>query len=100
MRILECISLQKGAYIKKFGEVLEQEERKIEEKKSEITKATADECDIREIDPKNSQFENLSLIFTIFKNLFYIADQNILELLLSDELYLITFGALECTIHY
>lgn len=98
IKILDYISLNKGAYIKKLGEVLDQEEKKIEEKKSEITKTTADDIDIREIDPKNSQFENLSLIFTIFKNIFFIADQNILELLLSDDLYLITFGALECKI--
>lgn len=36
------------------------------------------------------------MIFTIFKNLFFIADQNLLELLMNDELYLITFGSLEC----
>lgn len=97
MKILDCVYANKGEYIKKLGEVLEQEEKKIEEKKSEITKVTSgEENDVREIDPKNSQFENLSLIFTIFKNLFFIADQNVLELLLSDEIYLITFGALEC----
>jgi hypothetical protein len=69
----------------------------LEEKKSEITKASGEDVDIRVgIDPKNSQFENLSLIFSIFKNIFFIADQNTLELLLSDDIYLITFGALEC----
>ena len=97
VKILDFITQNKGMYIKKLGEVLEGEEKKLEEKKSEITKASGEVEDIRVgIDPKNSQFENLSLIFSIFKNIFFIADQNTLELLLSDEIYLITFGALEC----
>ena len=96
IRILDHLMSGKGIYIKKLGEVLEQEEKKLEEKKSEITKAEEVDLDIKELEPKNSQFENLSLIFTIFKNIFYIVDQNALELLLSDDLYLITFGALEC----
>ena len=101
IKIIDYISMNKGQYVKKLGEVLEGEEKKLEEKKSEITtkvSSIGDEIDIRGIDPKNSQFENLSLIFSIFKNIFYIADQNTLELLLNDELYLITFGALECKI--
>lgn len=78
--------------------MLETEEKKLEEKKSEITKKTSD-TDDRDSDTKNiSQFEHLSLIFTIFKNILYIADQSLIELLVSDELYSITFGALECKI--
>lgn len=97
VKILDYITQSKGIYIKKLGEVLEGEEKKLEEKKSEITKASGEDVDIRVgIDPKNSEFENLSLIFSIFKNIFYIADQNTLELLLCDDIYLITFGALEC----
>jgi hypothetical protein len=89
----------KGQYIKKLGEILEQEEKKLDEKKSENTKKTND-TDLKEIekevDYKNSQYENLSIVFNIFKNLFFNADQNLIELFLSDDLYLITFGALEC----
>ena len=95
-RLLEKLNLENGLYIKKLGDLLENEERKLEEKKSVITKKTQ-ETDNKENEPKNiSQFEHLSLIFTIFKNILYLADQNLLELLVSDELYMITFGALEC----
>lgn len=79
---------------------MENEERKLEERKSEITKETKetkDSTENKDGETKNiSQFEHLSLIFTIFKNILYLADQNLLELLVSDDLYLITFGALEC----
>lgn len=39
--------------------------------------------------------ENIHYIFTIFKNLVLIGDKELLELLIDDNLYLITFGALE-----
>lgn len=96
VRIVEKLNSENGLYIKKLGELLESEEKKLEEKKSDITKKTED-TDVNEKELKSvSQFENLSLIFTIFKNILYLADQNLIELLVSDELYLITFGALEC----
>jgi hypothetical protein len=44
---------------------------------------------------KMQQIENLSLIFLIFKNLILQADQSLIEFLLNDEHYLITFGAFE-----
>jgi protein phosphatase-4 regulatory subunit 3 len=44
---------------------------------------------------KMQQIENLSLIFSIFKNLIFQADQSLIEFLLNDEHYLITFGAFE-----
>ena len=88
---------------------MENEEKKLEEKKSEVTKntqVTENEADNGSEENENaekekeiktvSQFEHLSLIFTIFKNILYLADQNLIELLVSDDLYLITFGALEC----
>ncbi len=96
-RILEHVTYDRGSYIKKLGDVLEQEDKKLEEKKSEkstqISALNAEEKSYKDL-------ENLSLIFTIFKNLFFIADQNLIELLVSNELYLITFGALECTLLY
>ena len=39
--------------------------------------------------------ENIHLIFNIFKNLILIGDKDLLEILIEDEYYLITFGALE-----
>jgi hypothetical protein len=94
MRILDFLAYENGAYIKKLGELLDQEEKKLEEKKSEVTKVEELEC--KEGEHKTNQFENLSIIFSIFKNLFFVADQNTIELLLSDDNYMITFGALEC----
>lgn len=43
----------------------------------------------------NTNYENLSIIFTIFKYLILIADQTTLEILVSGDIFLITFGALE-----
>jgi hypothetical protein len=39
--------------------------------------------------------KNIHYIFNIFKNLILIGDKSLTEALLDDELYLITFGALE-----
>lgn len=95
-KILEHLSTNNGAYIKKLGELLEAEEKVLEGKKSVITKETV-ETEMKEGDQKSSShYENLSLIFAIFKNLFHIADQGMLEMLVSDELMMISFGALEC----
>jgi hypothetical protein len=79
---------------------MENEEKNLEEKKSEITKITNANTDIelKEIETKNQHYENLSLIFTIFKSILCIADQSMLEMLVSDEFMYITFGALECKI--
>lgn len=93
-RIIEHITFNGGSYIKKLGDVLEQEEKKLEEKKSEKSTQISAANNGEELNFKD--LENLSLIFTIFKNMFYIADQNLIELLVSNELYIITFGALEC----
>jgi len=86
---------------------LEEKKLELEEKRSEITKKTQEtetenyenneNAENVEKEMKSvSQFEHLSLIFTIFKNILYLADQNLIELLMTDDLYLITFGALEC----
>jgi hypothetical protein len=82
---------------------MENEERKLEERKSEMTTKETETKDSenKDAETKNiSQFEHLSLIYSIFKNILYLADQNLLELLVSDDLYLITFGALECSFIY
>lgn len=39
--------------------------------------------------------ENLSIIYTIFKNLFLLSDKELIEQLLRNDLHLITFGALD-----
>ena len=44
---------------------------------------------------KNLPMKNIHYIFNIFKNLILIGDKSLIEVLLNDELYLITFGALE-----
>ena len=44
---------------------------------------------------KNLPMKNIHYIFNIFKNLILIGDKSLTEALLDDELYLITFGALE-----
>jgi len=77
---------------------MENEERKLEERKSEMTTKETKDSENKDAETKNiSQFEHLSLIYSIFKNILYLADQNLLELLVSDDLNLITFGALECS---
>jgi hypothetical protein len=90
------LTANKGYFIKQLGGLLEAEEKALEkEKASDITKNT----DITEFyvpEGKSHLFENLSYIFSIFKNIFIIADQALIDLLISDDLYLITFGALEC----
>ena len=44
---------------------------------------------------KNLPMQNINYIFNIFKNLILIGDKSLIEALMDDELYLITFGALE-----
>ena len=44
---------------------------------------------------KNLPMDNIHYIFNIFKNLILIGDKNLIEVLIDDEYYLITFGALE-----
>ena len=44
---------------------------------------------------KNLPMENIHYIFNIFKNLILIGDKDLLEILIEDDYYLITFGALE-----
>ena len=44
---------------------------------------------------KNLPMQNIHYIFNIFKNLILIGDKSIIQTLIDDEFYLITFGALE-----
>ena len=112
-------------FIIKLGEILEEEEKKIEnlktsassnvdmekceENNNRIIKIEIDENNDVKENSKNSEnndynqqmiyknlpMKNINYIFNIFKNLVLIGDQTIIKTLLNDELYLITFGALE-----
>lgn len=93
-----------------------EEEKALDEIKSSISKSTGISSDellfnaigfaktkknnnssantsIRDI--KLPQMENLSIIFTIFKNMLLLSDKELIEQLLSNDLHLITFGALD-----
>lgn len=43
-------------------------------------------------------YDNLTIIFTIFKNILIISNQNILEMFVEDDFYPILLGVLECKI--
>ena len=119
-----CLSETNCEFIKKLGELLSQEEKKVEELKSSAsfssldtdvtlnTKKDGENDNVKEVSEKvtvnnvnkkpnvsnnNKPYfnENINCIFNIFKNLILIADKDLLELLFNDECYLITFGALE-----
>ena len=116
-------------FILKLGDLLKDEEKKLEEIKSSIsteTNYTALQFGLNEsnknneigiknnnITEKNNDYnnnnlssiqkqiykstcmENIIYIFTIFKNLILLGNKELIEILLDDECYLITFGALE-----
>ena len=116
-------------FILKLGDLLKDEEKKLEEIKSSIsteTNYTALQFGLNEsnknneIEIKNNNkteknndynnnnlssiqkqiykstcMENIIYIFTIFKNLILLGNKELIEILLDDECYLITFGALE-----
>ena len=109
----------------KLGEILINEEKKIENLKTSassnidiknneennninINNISDDSCYKKEINKneinkeynqkliyKNLPMKNIHYIFNIFKNLILIGDRNLTEALINDDLYLITFGALE-----
>ena len=100
-------------FIKELGELLNEEEKKIENLKTTTSSSLisnnnnkSNENIINENEIKSNDYnqkqidkdfpmENIHYIFTIFKNLVLIGDKELLELLVDDNLYLITFGALE-----
>ena len=109
-------------FIIQLGELLKEEEKKVENLKtttstnvtntninSNINISTVKNNDIIQEkinDEKNNEYnqqqiyksfpmENISFIFTIVKNLILMADKDLIKLLMKDEYYLITFGALE-----
>ena len=113
-------------FIIKLGEILKDEEKKIENLKTSASSNVdmekndennnkdnkiEEESDKKEVNDndediennnynqqliyKNLPMKNIHYIFNIFKNLILIGDKSLTEALLDDELYLITFGALE-----
>ena len=113
-------------FILKLGEILKDEEKKIENLKTSASSNVdmekndennnknnkiEEENDKKEVNDneediennnynqqliyKNLPMKNIHYIFNIFKNLILIGDKSLTEALLDDELYLITFGALE-----
>ena len=109
-------------FITQLGELLKEEEKKIENLKtttstnitntninSNVNQDSSKNYDIiqeknnNEINNEYNQqqiykslpMENISYIFNIFKNLILIGDKDLIEILMKDEYYLITFGALE-----
>jgi len=52
--------------------------------------------DILEKEEENQNYDNLLMIFNIFKNILLISNQNLLEMFVHDDFYQILFGALEC----
>ncbi len=89
-KIQTFLMSNRGLYLKKIGKILEAEEKSLENE---------NKCDIITLSDNVNQmkYENLNIIFTIFKNIFFIADKEFIEMLISEDLYMITFGALECT---
>ena len=95
-------------FIIELGELLNEEEKKIENLRTTTSsnKSNDNINIINENETKSNDYnqkqiykdfpmENIHYIFTIFKNLVLIGDKELLELLIDDNLYLITFGALE-----
>jgi protein phosphatase-4 regulatory subunit 3 len=100
-------------FIIELGELLNEEEKKIENLRTTASsslisnnksndniniingnEAKSNDYNQKQID-KDFPMDNIHYIFTIFKNLVLIGDKELLELLIDDNLYLITFGALE-----
>ena len=52
--------------------------------------------DLLDKEEESQNHENLFMIFNIFKNILLISNQNILEMFVHDDFFLIVFGALEC----
>jgi len=65
-------------------------------KETEISSNSSNSIDTAKYDKTIfTSYENITILFTIFKHIILICDQPALEFLVSDQIYLITFGALE-----
>lgn len=91
-------------FIVQLGELLNEEEKKIENLRTTTSSSLISSNIINETKSsdynqqqiyKNFPMDNIHYIFNIFKNLVLIGDKELLEILIDDNLYLITFGALE-----
>lgn len=52
--------------------------------------------DVLEKEEENKNYDNLLTIFSIFKNILLISNQNIIEMFVHDDFFQTVFGALEC----
>ena len=122
INFINCLKNNNCEFITQLGELLKEEEKKIENLKtttstnitntninSNVNQDSSKNYDIiqeknnNEINNEYNQqqiykslpMENISYIFNIFKNLILIGDKDLIEILMKDEYYLITFGALE-----
>ena len=74
-------------FIRKLGEIIDYEEKNSKTKSSTVSTSNTDTQD--------TSNDNLSYIFIIFKNIFLIANRELIEILVNDEFYNTTFAALE-----
>lgn len=96
-KINEEVIENNGLFIKKLGELLENEEKNNLNGNTNINNNISNNTSYNISNNINNgmNYDNLSYIFIIFKNLFLIANRDLIELLVSDNFYNITFGALE-----
>ena len=96
--IFHKIISQNTFFFNQLCALFEEEEIKLEETKSSASKETND---LSEVQNDNTSYDKLMpitylhLIFKIIKNAILTRDPDIIKQLLSDELYLTTFGAFE-----
>ena len=75
-------------FIRKLGEIIDYEEKNNKTKSNTVSTSNTDNT-------QDTTNDNLSYIFIIFKNIFLIANRELIEILVNDEFYNTTFGALE-----
>ena len=74
-------------FIRKLGEIIDYEEKNSKTKSRTVSTSNTDTQD--------TSNDTLSYIFIIFKNIFLIANRELIEILVNDEFYNTTFAALE-----
>ena len=70
-------------FIRKLGEIIDYEEKNNKTKSNTVSTSNTDNT-------QDTTNDNLSYIFIIFKNIFLIANRELIEILVNDEFY--TFG--------
>lgn len=95
--ILESEDIEEGkktmAITNDYADLNDYEEYEAEEESYNLENKQDEQ---NEEEAHNRRYLNISLIFTIYKNILSIANYQIIELLMSDSHYLGTFACLEC----